>query len=58
MILRKAKISDSKLFFISGNQSDTRKYSKNKNKIPRKKHERWYELDCKRKKNLTMIKKK
>ena len=40
MILRRAKISDSKL----------RKYSINKNKIPHEKHVRWYELNYKKKK--------
>ena len=55
MILRRAKISDSKLFFILRNQSDTRKYSINKNKIPHEKHERWYELNYKKKNNFYYV---
>ena len=55
MILRRAKISDSKLFFILRNQSDTRKYSINKNKIPHEKHERWYELNYKKKNNFFFV---
>ena len=55
MILRRAKISDKQLFFILRNHSDTRKYSINKNKIPRKNHERWYELNYKKKNNFFFV---
>ena len=55
MILRRAKISDSKLFFILRNQSDTRKFSINKNKIPHEKHERWYELNFQKKNNFFFV---
>ena len=52
MVLRRAKISDSKLFFILRNQLYTRKYSENKKKITYEKHKKWFLLNYKKKRQF------
>ena len=55
MVLRRAKISDSKLFFILRNQLYTRKYSENKKKITYEKHKKWFLLNYKKKDNFFFV---
>ena len=55
MVLRRAKISDSKLFFILRNQLYTRNYSENKKKITYEKHKKWFLLNYKKKDNFFFV---
>ncbi len=55
MVLRRAKISDSKLFFILRNQSYTRIYSENKKKITYRRHKNWFLLNYKKKDNFFFV---
>ncbi len=55
MVLRRAKISDSKFYFILRNQINTRKFSLNKKKIPYAKHQKWFLLNYKKKNNFFFI---
>ena len=55
MALRRAKISDSKFYFILRNQMNTRKFSLNKKKIPYAKHQKWFLLNYKKKNNFFFI---
>ena len=55
MVLRRAKISDSKFYFILRNQINTRKFSLNKKKIPYVNHQKWFLLNYKKKNNFFFV---
>ena len=55
MALRRAKISDSKLFFILRNQPYTRYHSENKKRISYGNHKNWFLLNYKKKNNFFFI---
>ena len=55
MVLRRAKISDSKFYFILRNQINTRKFSLNKKKISYAKHQKWFLLNYKKKNNFFFV---
>tara|TARA_B100000029_G_scaffold340522_1_gene332783 strand:- start:206 stop:640 length:435 start_codon:yes stop_codon:yes gene_type:complete len=55
MVLRRAKISDLKLFFILRNQSQPKLYSESKKKINYKGHKYWYLLNYNKKNNFFFV---
>ena len=52
MALRKAKISDIKLFYNLRNQPDVRNYSENNKKKIYQQHKLWFQLNFKKKNNF------
>ena len=55
MALRKAKISDIKLFYNLRNQPDVRNYSENNKKIIYQQHKLWFQLNFKKKNNFFFV---
>ncbi len=55
MALRKAKISDIKLFYNLRNQPDVRNYSENNKKIIYRQHKLWFQLNFKKKNNFFFV---
>ncbi len=55
MVLRRAKVTDSKLFFILKNQSYKEYHSDNKKKLTFEKHKNWFLRNYKKKNNFFFV---